>query len=143
MYMMCLMKNILVIKHTSGLLLKYYLIITNTTPTIEVLKIELKKLDNDVLKVSIKEQLKEAYDASSDAKDLEYVQMEFNKFCKNQNLKGALLSSVDLLKMGDYDSIRNIIDQAIRSGQDKSIGHEYLKDVETRYRDEDRAPIPK
>ncbi len=77
----------------------------NTIPTIEVLKIELKKIDNEVLKVSIKEQLKEAYESSTNAEDLEYVKTEFSKFCTNQNLKKALLSSVDLLKMGDYDSI--------------------------------------
>jgi len=114
----------------------------NTVPTIEVLKIELKKIDNEVLKISIKEQLKEAYEASTNAEDLEYVKTEFSKFCKNQNLKKALLSSVDLLKIGDYDSIRHTIDDALRSGQDKNIGHEYTKDVETRYRDEERSPIP-
>ena len=32
----------------------------HTTPSLEVLKVELQKIDNDVLKISIKEQLKAA-----------------------------------------------------------------------------------
>ena len=91
----------------------------------DVLKVEMKRLENDVLQLSIKEQLKEAY-RSSDESDLTYVKEEFTNFCKNQQLKKALLSSVDLLKAGDYDSIRSLVDGALRSGQDKNIGHEYL-----------------
>jgi replicative DNA helicase len=108
-------------------------------PTMEVLKVELKKIDNEVLQLSIKEQLKEAYKTSEE--DLKYVQEEFSNFCKNQQLKKALLNSVDLLNAGDYDSIRHLIDNALKSGQDKNIGHEYNKDTESRYREEHRVPI--
>ena len=66
----------------------------------EVLKIELKRIDNEILQISIKEQLKEAYKASDD--DLAYVEEEFSNFCKNQQLKKALLNSVELLDAGDY-----------------------------------------
>jgi replicative DNA helicase len=110
-------------------------------PTMDVLKVELKRVENEVLQLSIKEQLKEAY-RSSDESDLTYVKEEFTNFCKNQQLKKALLSSVDLLKAGDYDSIRSLVDSALRSGQDKNIGHEYNKDVESRYTEDDRRPIP-
>lgn len=113
----------------------------HTNPTMDVLKVEMKRIDNEVLQLSIKEQLKEAY-RSSDESDLTYVKQEFANFCKNQQLKRALLNSVDLLKAGDYDSIRSLVDSALRSGQDKNIGHEYNKDTESRYREEDRTPIP-
>ena len=119
--------------------LKYY-IKYHCPPTMDVLKVEMKKLDNEVLQLSIKEQLREAY-RSSDESDLVYIKQEFTNFCKNQQLKKALLSSVDLLKAGDYDSIRSLVDSALRSGQDKNIGHEYAKDIESRYREEDRTPI--
>jgi len=112
----------------------------HTCPTMDVLKVELKKLDNDVLQIAIKEQLREAYKASDD--DLRYVEEEFSNFCKNQQLKKALLSSVDFLNTGDYDSIRQLIDNALKSGQDKNIGHEYNKDVESRYREDHRTVVP-
>ena len=120
--------------------LKYYQKY-HTNPTMDVLKVEMKRVENEVLQLSIKEQLKEAY-KSSDESDLTYIKQEFTNFCKNQQLKKALLNSVDLLKAGDYDSIRMLIDGALRSGQDKNIGHEYNKDTESRYREEDRTPIP-
>jgi replicative DNA helicase len=112
----------------------------HTCPTMDVLKVELKKLDNDVLQLSIKEQLREAYKTSDD--DLKYVEEEFSNFCKNQQLKKALLSSVDFLNTGDYDSIRQLIDNALKSGQDKNVGHEYNKDVESRYREDHRTVVP-
>ena len=113
----------------------------HTNPSMDVLKVEMKRVENEVLQLSIKEQLKEAY-KSSDESDLTYIKQEFANFCKNQQLKRALLSSVDLLKAGDYDSIRSLVDSALRSGQDKNIGHEYNKDIESRYREDDRNPIP-
>ena len=119
-------------------ILKYYQKY-HTTPTMEVLKVELKKIDNGVMQLSIKEQLKEAYKASDE--DLKYIEEEFSNFCKNQQLKKALLSSVDLLNAGDYDSIRHLVDNALKAGQDKNIGHEYEKDTESRYREEHRIAI--
>jgi len=111
----------------------------HTTPSLEVLKVELQKVDNDVLQLSIKEQLKLAYVSSDE--DLKYVQEEFTNFCRNQQLKKALMSSVDLLKAGDFDGIRHIVDGALRAGQDKNVGHEYVKDIEERYRENSRAVI--
>ncbi|MDC0540015.1 AAA family ATPase [bacterium] len=112
----------------------------HTTPSLDILKVELLKVDNEVLQLSIKEQLKLAYVTSDD--DLEYVQEEFTNFCKNQQLKKALMSSVDLLKGGDFDGIRYLIDNALKAGQDKNIGHEYVKDIEERYRENSRETVP-
>ena len=112
----------------------------HTNPSMDVLKTEMKKISNEVLQVAVKEQLREAYKSSEE--DTEYVQEEFSTFCKNQQLKKALLSSVDLLKAGDYDSIKLMIENAMKAGQDKNIGHEYNKDVESRYREDNRNTVP-
>ena len=112
----------------------------HTTPSLDILKVELQKVDNEVLQISIKEQLKLAFVTSDD--DLKYVQEEFTNFCKNQQLKKALMSSVDLLKAGDFDGIRFIVDSALKAGQDKNIGHEYVKDIESRYRENSRETVP-
>jgi replicative DNA helicase len=112
----------------------------HSTPTIDFLKIEVKKLDNDVLKTAIVDQLREVYKMVND--DQEYIEQEFQNFCKNQALKSALLQSVDLLQDGMFDDIRFTIDNALKAGQDKNIGHEYLKDVASRYKEEDRQVIP-
>ena len=112
----------------------------HTVPTMEVLKVETKKVENEVLQLSVKEQLREAYQASNE--DLEYVEKEFSSFCKNQQLKKALLNSVDLLNSGDFESIRGLIDNALKAGAEKNIGHEYIKDTEARYREEARTIVP-
>ncbi len=120
-------------------ILKYY-DKYHTTPSLDILKVELLKVDNEVLQLSIKEQLKLAFVTSDE--DLEYVQEEFTNFCKNQQLKKALMSSVDLLKAGDFDGIRFLVDNALKAGQDKNIGHEYVKDIEERYRENSRSTVP-
>ena len=101
-------------------ILKYY-DKYHTVPSLDILKVEIKKIENEVLQISVQEQLREAYIASDE--DLEYVQEEFSAFCKNQQLKKALLSSVDLLKAGDYDSIKLLVENALRAGNNKNIGH--------------------
>ena len=112
----------------------------HTVPSMDVLKVELQKIENEVLQLSIKEKLREAYKITND--DAEYVIEEFSTFCKNQQLKKALLSSVDLLKAGDYDSIKSMIENVMKAGQDKNMGHEYNKDVESRYREDNRMTVP-
>jgi replicative DNA helicase len=112
----------------------------NTCPTLDFLKIEIKKIDNDILKTATIDQLKEIYKLTND--DQEYVEQEFSSFCKNQALQDALIQSVDLLKEGMFDDIRLKIDNALKAGQDKNVGHEYNKDIESRYTKEDRQVIP-
>ena len=111
----------------------------HTTPSMDVLKIEMKRIDNDVLALSIKEQLKLAYQSTDE--DLKYVQEEFSTFCKNQQLKKALLNSVDLLKAGDFDGIKFLVESALKAGQDKNVGHEYNKDIESRFREDSRTIV--
>ena len=106
----------------------------------DVLKAELLKQDNKVLQTAVKEELRNAYQATQE--DLEYVQEEFSTFCKNQELKRALLESADLLNTGDYDAIRSKVEKAIKAGMDKNIGLDYLKDIESRYREDYRPTIP-
>jgi len=111
----------------------------HTTVSMDVLKVELQKEDNDILQIALKEELRNSYQASQE--DLEYVQEEFQTFCKNQEMKQAILNSTDLLKEGDFDGIRNTIEKAMKAGMDKNIGHEYNKDIETRYRSDYRPTI--
>tara|TARA_R110001632_G_scaffold109304_1_gene219486 strand:+ start:1084 stop:2448 length:1365 start_codon:yes stop_codon:yes gene_type:complete len=119
-------------------ILKYY-DKYHTTPSMDVLKVMLQKVENEVLRLSIKEQLKAAYQSSDE--DLEYVQEEFSTFCKNQQLKKALLNSVDLLKAGDFDGIKYLVESALKAGNDKNVGHEYNKDIESRFREDARTTI--
>ena len=112
----------------------------HTTISMDVLKVELQKIENDILQVAVKEELRNSYAASQE--DLQYVEEEFSTFCKNQELKGALISSADLLTQGDFDGIRNMIERAMKAGMDKNIGHEYNKDIESRYRQDYRPTIP-
>ena len=73
----------------------------HTYPTIETLSIEIKKIDNEVLRISLTESLREAY-KMADASDLEWVEKEFSDLCKNQQMKKAIMTSVDLLNLGDF-----------------------------------------
>jgi replicative DNA helicase len=111
----------------------------HTTPSTESLQVEVKKIDNEILKVSVIDQLKESLKATND--DREYVEQEFSNFCRNQQLKNAILQSVKLLERGEYEDIRHIVNTAAKAGQDKTIGHEYEKDMETRYRTDQRSPV--
>ena len=119
--------------------LKYYSEY-KTVPTMEVFKVELENLQQELQNVVVKDLLKQAYKASK-ATDLNYVKDAFLDFCKNQTLKGALMKSVDLLELGDYDDIRNLIDKALKAGTERDIGHEYLAEVEDRFREEARHTV--
>ena len=90
-------------------------------PTKDVLKVKVTSIENDVLKTAILEQLKEVF-RYMESDDLTFVKDEILKFCKNQEIKRAIMDSVGLLKLGNYDAIKGKIDDAMKAGADTVIG---------------------
>jgi archaellum biogenesis ATPase FlaH len=103
--------------------------------TLDVFKVKVNDVQNDVLKTTIVEKLKEVY-RYHEAPDLEFIKDQSINFFKNQTLKNAILESVEILESkGDFENIKNIIDGAMRAGTERDIGHEYSEDasIEERY----------
>ena len=103
-------------------------------PTLDVLKVKINPIERDVLKTSVVDTLKFAWN-HLESDDLEFVKEEVLDFCKNQSIKNAILDSVPLLESGKYDMIKKNIDTAMKAGQDSDIGHEYKSMIVERYED--------
>ena len=75
-----------------------------------------QKVDNEILKKTVVEQLRHVFTQVGNV-DLDYIKNEFTNFCINQNLKGVILQSVDLLKAGSYDRIKDLVDNVMKVGK--------------------------
>ena len=113
-------------------MIKEYFLEYKNSPTLEAMKIKIVEMDNDLLKKTIAENIKAAF-ANLDAEDLDFVKEKALEFCKNQEIKKAIVSSVELLNNGDYDSIKALVDNALKAGLERNVGHEYKTSVEERY----------
>ena len=102
-----------------------------TGPTLEVLKVKIDDIENDILKMSVVENLKESW-RYIESTDLPFIQEQTLEFCKNQVIKAAIMDSVDLLEIGKYDEIKQLIDDAMKAGGDRELGHEYIDGIEER-----------
>lgn len=102
-----------------------------TLPTLEYFKIELTNETDDTLRAGVVDLLRKVVTKVQDS-DLDYVRDRFLDFARNQSLKSAIIKSVDLLQEGKYDSIKTLVDTALRSGQPKHIGHMWNDDVDIR-----------
>ena len=80
-----------------------------TPPTKDVFKVKITDIQNDVLKTAILEQLKDVF-RYMESDDLSFVKTEILKFCKNQEIKRAIMDSVSLLQQGNFDQIKSKID---------------------------------
>lgn len=100
-------------------------------PTAEVFKVEISTVD-DILRESIIINIKEIYKYIEGAEDLDYVRDKFFEFCENQNMKKAILKSVEYLETGNYDGIKKTIDDARKIGSSKDIGHVYEDMIDDR-----------
>ena len=101
-----------------------------SSPTLEVMKVKLEKVDHEILKEQVVAHLKDAW-KYTESPDLEYIKDQAMDFCKNQEIKKAILGSVELLKNGDYDGIKARVDEALKAGADKDIGHDYMVEIDT------------
>ena len=111
-----------------------------TPPSKDVLKVKITEIENDILKATVLEQLKDVF-RYMESDDLTFVKDEILKFCKNQEIKQAIMDSVSLLKHGNFDEIKSKIDSAMKAGADTNIGLEYVTDVAARYNEAARHTI--
>jgi len=109
-------------------------------PTLEVYKVFIETIGDDLLKQEIIGALRTATQYVG-ANDLEFIKETTLDFCKNQAIRSAILESVDYLKMGNYDEIKRVIDKAMRVGLDSEIGLEYFDNIDRRYEENSRDPI--
>ena len=110
-------------------------------PTLDVFKSQLSKVDNEILKKTVVEQLKHVLTQVGNV-DLDYIKNEFKDFCINQNLKNVILRSVDLLKAGSYDRIKDLVDTAMKVGNETDLGMDYIEDYDERMEDLKRTTVP-
>jgi archaellum biogenesis ATPase FlaH len=88
-------------------------------------------MTNEIMQVSVVDNLKESW-RNRESTDLKFVQEQTIEFCKNQVMKNAIMDSVDLIEVGQYDQIKKIVDEAMKAGSDRDLGHEYIEGIEER-----------
>ncbi len=112
-----------------------------TPPSLEVLKVHVDEITVDLLKTAVVENIKDVL-RFTDSDDLSFIKDRTIEFCKNQKIKAAILQSVQLLSAGKYDEIKHAIDEAMKAGTDRNIGHEYATDIASRFTENKRNTIP-
>ena len=111
-----------------------YFLEYKTSPTLDVMKVKIDSMagmTNEIMQVSVVDNLKESW-RNREATDLKFVQEQTIEFCRNQVIKNAIMDSVDLLEHGQYDQIKKIVDEAMKAGSDRDLGHEYIEGIEER-----------
>jgi replicative DNA helicase len=109
-------------------------------PTIDVFKVEVKAIQDVVLQAAVIEQIKEAY-LNAESTDKTFVKDKFLEFCRNRKLANAIWSAQQLLKEGDYDGILSVINEALKAGLERRLGHEYLAEIDSRLSEDAREVI--
>lgn len=111
------------------------------SPTLVFFQNEVKQIDLDSQKESVVQNLRKVWQ-SRDSPDLDYVKRHLLSFCKRQKVVSAVHTSVDLLDRGEYDAIKATMDDALKAGMERNIGHDYKADCEDRLSGVARNTIP-
>jgi replicative DNA helicase len=102
------------------------------TILITIIKEDLSRSKDHVLRDQIIEYL-HRMKTNPDMGDLQYVKDKSLEFCKRQAFKDALEKSVDLIQTERYESVLNIMKEAISVGMPNSSGHNFFEDIEARF----------
>ena len=109
--------------------------------TLDVFKVKTQEVENDVLKLSIIENLKDVF-RHIESPDLDFIEDKALDFFKNQTLKNAIVQSVEIMESkGDFEQIKRLVDDALNAGTERNIGHEYIEHIEDRYSETARSTV--
>ena len=110
--------------------------------TMDVFKVQVGELDNELLKQNVLDTLREVI-KYLESEELDYVKDKALDFHKTQVLKDAILRSAKILEVdGDVEQIKAIVDDAMKAGAERDVGHDYLQDFEERYSETARVTAP-
>jgi len=73
--------------------------------------------------------------------DVKYIKEQSLDFCRKQNLKEAMLKSVNLLQSCSFDEISKVINDSLKLGSDNNFGYDYIVDFEKRFIPKHRLPV--
>jgi|3_EtaG_2_1085321.scaffolds.fasta_scaffold20929_2 replicative DNA helicase len=111
-------------------------------PSRDIMKTILRsELDNENELTA--KQVREFYVRSqvTDLSDMEYIKDTSLDFCKKQNLKSAMVKSIQLLQTSSFDEISQVINDSLKLGINGDEGYDYKKDFEERFKPRFRNPI--
>ena len=74
--------------------------------------------------------------------DLQYVKDRTLDFCKRQAFKEALEQAVDLVSDDKFESVVDLMKQAVSVGMPHSVGHDFFEDMEARFQEIIRITCP-
>lgn len=73
--------------------------------------------------------------------DIDYIKEASLDFCRKQNLKDAMMKSVNLLQNCSFDEISKVINDALKLGSENNFGYDYFVDFEKRFVPKYRNPV--
>ena len=73
--------------------------------------------------------------------DIDYIKEVSLDFCRKQNLKEAMMTSVGLLQNCSFDEISKVINDALKLGSENNFGYDYMADFEERFKPKFRNPL--
>jgi len=113
-----------------------------TCPSWEAMVIRINEnVKMESLKASIGIMMKDAHSYTNHT-DLPQVKDLSLEFCKNQELKRALMDGVEHLQKGNYDAIKQRIDKAMKAGIKKDLGHVWKTGLDFRMSEAARVCVP-
>lgn len=108
---------------------------------ISIIKDELKADNNAVLREQVVEFLSRLR-SNPNSGDLEYIKEKSLDFCRKQAMKEALEKSVELISKDKYDSVLDLMKNAVAVGLPVSVGHDFFGDMEARFVKINRLACP-
>lgn len=108
---------------------------------VNVIKEELGSGADEVLKNQIIEFLIRVK-ANANSGDIGYVKDKTLDFCKRQAFKSALEKSVDLIQGENFESVIDLMKNAVSIGMPNSYGHDFFEDIEARFVKINRFVVP-
>ena len=103
-----------------------------------IIKTELDEED-DVLQQQVQDYFGRMH--KREVADVGYIKETSLDFCRKQNLKEAMLTSVGLLQNCSFDEISKTINDALKLGSENNFGYDYMADFEERFKPRFRNPV--